>query len=466
MALFPRHHEFPCKDHVFQNGTSTRQSKAELLFDSNGSRRFSSGRTFPCPAFDVMMKAEVTSSSTSGLKHRAIAEGNPLGRDCMVKSHIRSIPYCISSRGKLCLVRASSETKITKKRLKLLDSYFGKLQSNDEKPSISTGDEIDSKAELNAEEELESLSVYLDKLQKDAKSKGLVPTVKSGGGSLASKLRQADTESNSSPFQQLDDDDQSEDTLDFYAVSILASINVGVCLFEAAAPVRNNDMGLLSLPLLYGAKINDLIMAGEWWRLVTPMFLHSGIPHVALSSWALLTFGPKVCRGYGLFTFGLIYVLGGVSGNFMSFLHTADPTVGGTGPAFALIGAWLVDQSQNKEMIKRDEYEDLFQKAIIMTGLGLILSHFGPIDDWTNLGALIAGIVYGFFTCPVLQFGRENGRQEEMVTVGPEKPYNADPCKSFLVFTVFVAVIVTSLLLFGDGPLDFPTYDDVVYSLI
>lgn len=52
------------------------------------------------------------------------------------------------------------------------------------------------------------------------------------------------------------------------------------------------------------------------------------------------------------------------------------------GPAFALIGAWLVDQNQNKEMIKSDEYEDLFQKAIIMSGLGLILSHFGPIDDW------------------------------------------------------------------------------------
>lgn len=52
------------------------------------------------------------------------------------------------------------------------------------------------------------------------------------------------------------------------------------------------------------------------------------------------------------------------------------------GPAFALIGAWLVDQNQNKEMIKSDEYEDLFQKAIIMTGFGLILSHFGPIDDW------------------------------------------------------------------------------------
>lgn len=247
MALFPLHHEFPCKDHVFQHGTSTGQL-------------FSSARTFPCPAFDVLMKAAVTSSCTSGLKHSTTA----LGRDCRVKkSYMRSIPYCLSSRGKLCLVRASSESENINERLKLLDSYFGKLQGGDEKqPSISTGGQ---KAKLNAETELESLRVYLEKQQKE-------------GGSAASKLKKADIKSNNnnnSPFQQLDDDeeDQGEDTLNFYTVSILAAINVGVCLFEAAAPVRNNEMGLLSLPLLYGAKINDLIVAGEWWRLVTPMFL-------------------------------------------------------------------------------------------------------------------------------------------------------------------------------------------------
>lgn len=130
MALLPLHHEVPCK--------------GEVLFDSNGLRR-----------------------SSNGPKHRTMAEATTLGRDCRMKRYIKSIPYCLSSRGKLCLVRASSETKVTKKRLKLLDSYFGKLQSDDdEKPSISSGDEIDKKAELNMEEELDSLSVYLDKLQK------------------------------------------------------------------------------------------------------------------------------------------------------------------------------------------------------------------------------------------------------------------------------------------------------------
>ncbi|CAH8326812.1 unnamed protein product [Eruca vesicaria subsp. sativa] len=197
MALYPLHHEFPFKDRVFQHRNSSRHTRGEILFDLNGSRKsFPSGRTFPCPALGVLMKAEVTSSSTSGLKHRKTA----LGRDSRKKTHIRSMPCCLSSRGKLCLVRASSETKTIKKRLQLLDSYFGKLQSGDEKPSVSRADE------LTAEEDLESLSVCLDKQQKEE-------------GSVASKLRKADIKSNNnSSFQQLDDDDQGEATLNFYTV--------------------------------------------------------------------------------------------------------------------------------------------------------------------------------------------------------------------------------------------------------
>lgn len=178
---------------------------------------------------------------------------------------------------------------------------------------------------------------------------------------------------------------------------------------------------------------------------------HSGLLHVALSSWALLTFGPQVCRIYGSFTFFLIYILGGISGNLISFLHTAEPTVGGTGPVFALIGAWIIYQIQNKDVVAKTVSESMFQKAIITMALSSMLSYFGPIDDWTHFGAAFTGIAYGFFTCPMLQLDDTSTKTgEEGNTFF--KQY-ADPCKSLFVFTVFTLAL-SSLLLFIEPPLN------------
>lgn len=52
------------------------------------------------------------------------------------------------------------------------------------------------------------------------------------------------------------------------------------------------------------------------------------------------------------------------------------------GPVFAIIGAWVIHQIQNKDVIAKDVSESMYQKAIIATALSSILSHFCPIDDW------------------------------------------------------------------------------------
>lgn len=58
----------------------------------------------------------------------------------------------------------------------------------------------------------------------------------------------------------------------------------------------------------YGAKYNPAIMEGEWWRFVTPIFLHIGLSHVIMNSIAIYFLGTIVERVYGRIRFILIYL--------------------------------------------------------------------------------------------------------------------------------------------------------------
>ncbi|EXB97174.1 Rhomboid protease gluP [Morus notabilis] len=404
-----------------------------------------------------------------------MAEGTALqARSCDSKNRRRSFSGIDSQSRVWC----ASDSNTNDKQLSSLSSYFGKLKDDNKSLNTSESSVQSSTNQLSSKKRLEILDAYLDKLDKDADleedSANIVePTTSSSfdedsvkdsavsepffiskeseRGKEAKTTSNMNQRSQNSPksSQMLQQDDE---TSDLYLISILASINIAVILFEIASPVRNSELELSSLPLLYGAKVNHMILVGEWWRLVTPMFLHYGFFHIALSCWVLLTFGPKVCKGYGSFTFVLIYILGGISGNLISFLHTPDPTVGGTGPVYAIIGAWLIYQNQNKDVIAKDVSDSMYQKAIIATGLGLILSHFCPIDDWSHFGATFTGVAYGLLTCPTLQLGDAASRtgQEEGLTLVKRQ---ADPCKSLFLFGVFI-VILSSLFFIVEPPLN------------
>ncbi|XP_028804452.1 RHOMBOID-like protein 9, chloroplastic isoform X1 [Neltuma alba] len=406
-----------------------------------------------------------------------------LQRVCGSHSHIKLIHGCYSKRNKFSLVRCSAESGGNEKQLRSLDSYFGKLQDNPTllSPSDSSDQVIrenNEKSQAISTNGLESLNAFLGKLNNGASQESSVPSTYielhkeediskktkryyAGKQKTYLNIRRTKGERDGRSYR---DTIQQDEASNLYLIGILASINIAVFLFEIASPIRNSDLELFSIPLLYGAKINHLIVVGEWWRLVTPMFLHSGIFHMALSCWALVSFGPHVCRGYGSFTFLLIYILGGVSGNLTSFLHTPDPTVGGTGPVFAIIGAWLAYQIQNKDIDDKDTSETMFQKAIVFTAASFILSHFCPIDDWSHFGSAITGMAYGFFTSPRFELkdassSSGRGGQEEGLKL--VRQYG-DSCRSAFVFTIFV-IALSSFLFFMEPPLNaLASVDEVI----
>ncbi|XP_010265233.1 PREDICTED: RHOMBOID-like protein 9, chloroplastic isoform X2 [Nelumbo nucifera] len=403
-----------------------------------------------------------------------------------------------SQRDMSCKVAHESEPSTNGRHLKALESYFSKLQNEAkyQNTSLSSSDfettnsteehklELSSKFpdkvtkshgesdQLKAKKELGSLENYLSRLNKTVEpqniSSGLDDEPAESNPIRSTyyfnrknelnedrklqnltQLVTNDAKSSSKDSQGLQSYDE---TSDLYLICMLASINIAVFIFELASPIKTSDLELFSLPLLYGAKINELILVGEWWRLVTPMFLHTGFLHVFLGVWVLLTFGPQVCKGYGSFTFLLIYILGGVSGNLISFIHTPEPTVGGTGPVFAIIGSWLIYQIQNKDILAKEVLEGLFRKAVIATGLGFVLSNFGPIDEWMHFGAACIGIVYGFFTCPTLELDNESSKMSQEKGIAVVRQY-VNPCKSLITFALFI-VVLCSLVFLLEPPLN------------
>lgn len=383
----------------------------------------------------------------------------------------------------------SSDTNVSQglvnSELSALDAYFNKLQGKAQvKQDVSTSLSADPKEEasgrktvavaeassivngLSREEsatrnDLRSVEVYLDKLVQGSNVKQPPnPTdVQESERELENLVKEIIPSLHLPSFQEAlvdgDSELESEDPTDSagsesYVVYVLAAINIAVYLFGLASPVDTAGMGTSTLPLLYGAKVNELILDGEWWRLITPMFLHSGFLHVALSSWALLFFGPQVENVFGPLAFCMIYFLGGLCGNTCSFFFTPAATIGGTGPIFALFSAWVAYLWQNRKVLGEKSADYGIKATTLMGVLVLCLSCLLPTDEWIHLGAILPGALFGAFSCPLLQVAVDANdtlaKNRENVE-GREGVYAMYDSPSLLSLTL--AFVICTALCFG-----------------
>ncbi len=92
--------------------------------------------------------------------------------------------------------------------------------------------------------------------------------------------------------------------------------------------------------LPWGAGFGPLTMTGEWWRLLTQMFLHFGIIHLLFNMWIFKDAGQLVERWLGSTTFAALYLTSGLVGGVASLsVHPTSVTAGASGAVFGVIGA-------------------------------------------------------------------------------------------------------------------------------
>jgi rhomboid protease GluP len=154
------------------------------------------------------------------------------------------------------------------------------------------------------------------------------------------------------------------------------------------------------LPVAYGARINEAILAGELWRFLTPALLHGSPAHIAFNMYALFSFGVGLERHFGRGRFLLLYVLGAFSGNVLSFLLSDGYSVGASTSIFGLIGAEGVFLYQNRRMFA-GQFGRAIQNVIVIVAINLFLGLQPGIDNWGHIGGLLGGLIFTWFAGPV-----------------------------------------------------------------
>ena len=148
--------------------------------------------------------------------------------------------------------------------------------------------------------------------------------------------------------------------------------------------------------LEYGARINVLIQQGQYWRFITPMFLHAGVLHIYVNMSVLLSLGTLTERMYGTWKFLLIFMISGISGIVAGFVFAAPnvPSVGASGAIFGLLGALIYFRRRRPRLFKHLHSADLKKIILINLAIGVIGYHI--IDNYAHFGGFAGGIVSAF----------------------------------------------------------------------
>jgi rhomboid protease GluP len=184
-----------------------------------------------------------------------------------------------------------------------------------------------------------------------------------------------------------------------YVTFILIGICVGVYLLQLATQSFFN----IDIPEAWGVKNNTLIMQGQVWRFITPIFLHGSIVHLGFNMYALFALGPTLERFYRRWRYLVLFLLGGFAGNVLSFMFTKNPSLGASTAIFGLLGAEGVLIYQNREIFGPTARRALSQVVIIAV-INLVIGLSTPaIDIWGHIGGLIGGTIFAWFGGPLLQ---------------------------------------------------------------
>ena len=144
----------------------------------------------------------------------------------------------------------------------------------------------------------------------------------------------------------------------------------------------------------FGAKYSPYIINGQYWRLITPMFIHIGLQHLLINMITLYFFFFLLENIFGKTRFLIIYLVSGICGNIASFAFNFSSISAGASTAlFGMFGSFLM----LGESFRRNPYlQTMSRQFFLLVILNIFFGMFGNSDLTGHLGGLVSGFLLGY----------------------------------------------------------------------
>jgi len=174
------------------------------------------------------------------------------------------------------------------------------------------------------------------------------------------------------------------------AASLIIAINVIVFLLAERSGSTSQSATLIR----FGANWRGLVWQGEYWRLVTSMFLHIGVIHLLWNGYYGFRLSAQAEGAIGSWRFVVLYLVSGIAGSAASVIGHNAVSAGASGALFGLIG-WQVATMRSRLGSFRAMWDKpAIRRQLNWVGAWFVLGAFAGFDNYAHAGGLVFGVLF------------------------------------------------------------------------
>lgn len=188
----------------------------------------------------------------------------------------------------------------------------------------------------------------------------------------------------------------------YFLTPVIIYINTAIFLLFVL--LTREVMWFPAQPLaIYGGNFAPLTTDGQWWRLVTSVFMHGGLLHLVFNALVLANVGLMLEPLLGKAQLLLIYLVTGVVASLTSVVFNYGAvSVGASGAIFGLYGFFLALLFST--LFRPEVRQQFLRGTVVFIGINLAFGFtMSMIDNAAHIGGLVAGLLLGFIWVPIIR---------------------------------------------------------------